>query len=83
MPPVTTLIKVFVERYRHVPERILANKDGRYRELYSSSQVGVQVVWGGRAAFSPPARLLFDRQPGGRRKNRPPGTYTVLGTALV
>ena len=50
--------------------------------IYSSSQVGVQVVWGGRAAFSPPARLLFDRQPGGRRKNRPPGTYTVLGTAL-
>ena len=33
MPPVTTLIKVFVERYRHVPERILANKDGRYQEL--------------------------------------------------
>ena len=30
---VTTLIKVFAERYRHVPERILANKDGRYQEL--------------------------------------------------
>ncbi len=31
--PVTTLIKIFAERYRHVPERILQNKDGRYQEL--------------------------------------------------
>ncbi len=31
--PLTTIIKVFAERYRHVPERILANKDGRYQEL--------------------------------------------------
>ena len=29
----TTLIKVFAERYRHVPERILHNKDGRCQEL--------------------------------------------------
>ena len=29
----TTLIKIFAERYRHVPERILHNKDGRYQEL--------------------------------------------------
>ena len=28
-----TLIKIFAERYRHVPERILQNKDGRYQEL--------------------------------------------------
>ena len=33
MPPVTTLIKVFAKRYRHVPERILANKYGRYQEI--------------------------------------------------
>jgi hypothetical protein len=31
--PTTTLIKIFAERYRHVPERILNNKDGRYQEL--------------------------------------------------
>ena len=31
--PHTTLIKIFAERYRHVPERILNNKDGRYEEL--------------------------------------------------
>ena len=31
--PVTTLIKIFAERYRHVPDRILANKAGRYQEL--------------------------------------------------
>lgn len=30
---VTTLIKIFAERYRHVPERVLQNKDGRYQEL--------------------------------------------------
>ena len=29
----TTLIKIFAERYRHVPERILNNKEGRYQEL--------------------------------------------------
>ena len=29
----TTLIKIFAERYRHVPERILNNKEGRYLEL--------------------------------------------------
>ena len=31
--PRTTLIKIFAERYRHVPERILNNKEGRYQEL--------------------------------------------------
>lgn len=31
--PTTTLIKVFAERYRHVPERVLNNKEGRYQEL--------------------------------------------------
>jgi len=31
--PITTLVKVFAERYRHVPERILNNKEGRYQEL--------------------------------------------------
>lgn len=31
--PTTTLIKIFAERYRHVPERILNNKEGRYQEL--------------------------------------------------
>lgn len=31
--PTTTLIKIFAERYRHVPERILHNKDSRYQEL--------------------------------------------------
>lgn len=31
--PTTTLVKVFAERYRHVPERILNNKEGRYQEL--------------------------------------------------
>ena len=28
--PTTTLIKIFAERYRHVPKRILNNKEGRY-----------------------------------------------------
>lgn len=31
--PTTTLIKVFAERYRHVSERIISNKEGRYQEL--------------------------------------------------
>ena len=31
--PTQTLIKVFAERYRHVSERILHNKDDRYQEL--------------------------------------------------
>lgn len=29
----TTLIRIFAERYRHVPERIRNNKDGRYQEM--------------------------------------------------
>ncbi|WP_210518837.1 hypothetical protein [Hymenobacter terricola] len=28
-----TIVKVYVERYRHVPERILTTKDARYQEL--------------------------------------------------
>lgn len=29
----TTVVKVFAERYRHVPERILVNTAGCYQEL--------------------------------------------------
>lgn len=29
----TTIVKVFAERYRHVPERILTDKAGCYQEL--------------------------------------------------
>ena len=29
----TTVIRVYAERYRHVPERIMANKTGCYQEL--------------------------------------------------
>lgn len=33
MSTLTTLIKIYAERYRHVPERVLDNKAGRYQEL--------------------------------------------------
>jgi hypothetical protein len=29
----TTVVKVYAELYRHVPDRLLLNKEGRYQEL--------------------------------------------------
>ena len=31
--PTTTMVKIFAERYRHLSERILSNKEGLYQKL--------------------------------------------------
>ena len=71
--PTTTLIKIFAERYRHVPERILNNKEGRYQEL----QELVYLVYHD-ATTSPEqeARLLLEAlKTGGLVRSR---YYTIV-----